>query len=236
MKINHYALLNQDIHNLITENGWEKLRTDTSEPDYFIPTKLEDYDKRANGGILNKLAEDIIHQSQEKNLNKIFSIGVGIASLEYSIKKNSNLGVIVSDYNDAVFRLKSFNIFDDVVQLNVLADVLPVLTDTLVIFPRIDTEFTDDQLVTVIKKCFEAKVKILYFIPAQLLTFKTILVELKILATSILTGKHRTFCGYSRTKRHFLKLFLPYYSADTILIDAKLIFIFTIRNSNSKDA
>ncbi len=226
MKIRHYAIFNQELKNIIKDDGWELLRNDPSEQDYYIPDTFEKYIKKVD--IVNKkeLATDIINCARKNSLDSIISIGVGIASLEYALKKNSDLSIEISDYNDAIFKLKTFNIFDNVYKLNVLKDKLPFSSNKLLIFPRIDTEFTDTQIATLVKKCHESDVKVIYFIPAQLLTMKVFLVEVKIWLTAILLGKKRTFCGYSRTKQHFVRLVDKYYTCQEQVVDNKLNFIF----------
>ena len=65
---------------------------------------------------VNKPCEDaktIISELQRDKIQKIFSLGSGIAALEYQLKIYSDLSVTVSDYNSSVIRLKKFKIFDE---------------------------------------------------------------------------------------------------------------------------
>ena len=55
----------------------------------------------------------------------------------------------------------------------------------LIILSRIDTEFTDFDLVSIFKNLYINGAKNIYFIPAEKLTFKTILVKIKIILKCI---------------------------------------------------
>ncbi len=207
MKIQHYSLFNNSSKIL----NWEALRNDESEAPYFLPYSREEFLKKVDTLSPSKAAEIIINETVNLKIQKAFSIGCGIASLEYQIKKFSKLSVIVSDYNSSVLRLKNYNIFDDCLQLDAFMDIFPVDESYLMIFPRIDTEFDDQQLETLFLKCKIAGIKYIWFIPAELLNFKIFIVELKILLVSILKGKSRVFCGYARSKSAFRRLWGKHY-------------------------
>ena len=51
--------------------------------------------------------------------------------------------------------------------------------ETLVILSRIDTEFSDDELINLIQNLYDNGVDHIYFIVAQLLTLKTFLLNSK---------------------------------------------------------
>lgn len=128
------------------------------------------------------------------------------------MKKFSDFLVVVSDYKSSVIRLKQFEIFDDAITLDALNDPLPVNESWIVIFPRIDTEFDDNQLGKLFEKCHSSGVKYICFIPAELLSLRIIIAEIKILLISIIKRKPRLFCGYARSLSYFKKIWYPYYS------------------------
>jgi len=207
MKIKHYNLFktNFDILN------WEYLRNNSNEGPYHIPNNKLDYISKAESSNYNDMAIAIIKYCNSKNLNKIFSFGSGIALLEYHIKKLSNFKVIVSDYNDSIYRIDEFKIFDAALKIDLLKDQFTIEQGTLLLFPRIDTEFTNNQLKNIFHKLSTSTNSDLLFIPAELLTIRIFLAEIKILLISIIKNNKRVFCGYARSRIEFIKLWNSYY-------------------------
>ena len=207
MKIKHYAYFNNTMKTL----NWKGLRDSESDPAYYIPHDKEDYLLKVNVKEPSKLTELILKELENKKLKKIFSIGSGIAFIEYQLKKFSNSSVVVSDFNSTVLRLKKFEVFDDALILNALKDPLPVDNSFSVLFPRIDTEFDDNQFQKIFEKCHDSGVKHICFIPGELLTVRVVLAEIKALIMSLILRKPRVFCGYARSMSHFIKIWRPYY-------------------------
>lgn len=118
---------------------------------------------------------------------------------------------MVSDYNATVFRLKEFEVFDDALLLDPLKDPLPIDESFAVLFPRIDTEFEDEQLKELFSKCFNSEIKQIYFIPAELLSIRIIIAELKAFLISLIKRKQLVFCGYARDMGSFTKIWETYY-------------------------
>jgi hypothetical protein len=210
MKIRHHSCFN----NLSGQLNWEVLRNDVSEKSYFLPLTKEEYLSKVASVTLSDTSKTIIDEINEHGYKKMFSIGSGIAFVEYQVKKNSNLFVTVSDYNASVLRLKKFGIFDDAIILDAFLDPFPFDESYVILFPRIDTEFDDQQLKFLFEKCHLKGVKYICFMPANLLSIGTILSEFKIWIYSILKKKQRVFCGYARSKNAFIKLWEPYYKIE----------------------
>lgn len=207
MRLKHYTVFKKKIKVL----NWESLRNDENEKPYYLPYTKNDYLLKVDTEYPSCLTKTILHEIEKMKIKKIFSIGSGIASQEYQLKKFSNNEVVVTDYTKSVLRLKQFNIFDDAFILDVFNDKLPVDESWVVLFPRIDTEFDDEQLSELFKKCYELGVKQICFIPAELLSLRIVLAEIKILLISIFKRKPRVFCGYARSMNSFKKLWNPYY-------------------------
>lgn len=225
MKIKHYSCFN----NLGKELDWEVLRNDNAEPSYFLPFTLNEYLLKAGAIPLSQTAKTIIEKLNGIGYKKIFSVGSGIALLEYQIKQNSDLFVAVSDYNTSALRLKKFELFDKAILLDVFLDPLPFDESFVILFPRIDTEFDDQQLRFLFEKCYLKGIKYIFFIPANLLSFETIIAELKIWIYSIIKKKHRVFCGYCRSKNAFINLWNPYYKiAMEFKTDKRFFFLKSI--------
>jgi len=214
MKINHYSIFSE----LSTDNiDWNHLRDSDSESFYYIPFDKDDYLNLINNLDFDFYLNIIKKYCNEYNIDKIVSIGAGRCGLEYYLKSKTDLKVIVTDTTDSILRIKSFNIFDDALQINLLEDSSDLLVDsnTLILLSRIDTEFDDNNF----KKLFDLlsikDVKHISLIPAELLSFKILIVELKILLISKLKNKKRLYCGFARSKSEFRKAWEMFYIENT---------------------
>lgn len=226
MKIKHYSIFHR---NVLTLN-WEALRNDKVEEPYFIPYTKSDYISKVDVNAPSELATIILKMIQRVNLNNLFSIGSGIASLEYQFKKFSNLNIVISDYNSSVLRLQEYDIFDNAIKLDAIKDAIPVDSTWIVLFPRIDTEFKNEQLTLLFEKCFNSGVKYVCFIPAELLSIRIILAEIKILLICLLKRRKRVFCGYARSMDEFKKIWNPYYHISTANKSNKKVIFLEINN------
>lgn len=222
MKIKHFGVF----HNSMNTLNWEKLRNNEAEDPYYLPYEKENYLLKVDT-IEPSLSSQVILQDIKKiGLTKIFSIGSGIASQEYQIKKFSNYKIVVSDYNSSVLRLKKFEVFDDALMLDAFRDPLPVDSSWIVLFPRIDTEFDDHQLKELFAKCHSLGVIHICFIPAELLSLRIVIAEIKTLLLSILKRKPRVFCGYARSMKSFEKIWNSYYKlSKKIKTDRQIFFL-----------
>jgi hypothetical protein len=207
MKIKHFGIFKNEMHSL----NWEKLRNNETEKPYYLPYDKENYLLKVDTIEPSLSSQKILHYIKNTGLTKIFSIGTGIASREYQLKKFSDYKVVVSDYNSSVCRLKRFEIFDDALMLDAFRDPLPIDSTWIVLFPRIDTEFDDSQLKALFAKCYKLGVIHICFIPAELLSLRVIFAEFKTLLISIIKRKPRVFCGYARSMSSFKEIWGEYY-------------------------
>ena len=207
MKIKHFGIFKNNMNIL----NWGELRNNEAEESYFLPFDKEKYLIQVDTNEPSLSTQVILQEIEVAGLNKIYSIGSGIASQEYQLKKFSDHSVVVSDYNSSIFRLKKFEIFNDALMLDAFADPLPVNENWMVIFPRIDTEFNDQQLKNLFAKCHDAGVIHICFIPAELLSVRILIAELKTLLISIFKRKQRVFCGYARTLNSFKQIWGSHY-------------------------
>jgi hypothetical protein len=207
MKIKHYSIFNNSLEAL----NWEFLRNNPEDYAYYIPDEKSEYLKIVDTNLPSEFSKNIVEFCRQNNLTNVFSIGSGIGYLEYQIKKYSSLKVIISDNNDSIYKIKKFALFDDALKLDAFNDNLPVDANSLVIFPRIDTEFEDDQLRILFEKCNKLGVVFILFLPAELLSIKILLAEFKIYLIAMITSKKRIFCGYARSYSHFRKIWGGHY-------------------------
>lgn len=207
MKIKHFGIFKNGMENL----SWETLRNTETERPYYLPYTKEEYLLKVEAETPSHKTQIILNEIRKSGLQNLFSIGSGIAAQEFQLKKFSSYKVIVTDYNKSIFRLKQFEIFDDAFILDALKDPLPIDETYFVLFPRIDTEFDDHQLSKLFAKCHNSGVTHICLIPAELLSIRIIVSEIKTLIISMLRRKKRIFCGYARSLGSFKKIWEPYY-------------------------
>lgn len=207
MKIRHFGIFRNNDDTL----NWEKLRNDKDETPYFLPYTKEEYFRKVERDKPTPVAVAILNEIKNSGLQKVFSLGSGIAFMEFQLKKFSENVVVVSDNNPSVLRIKQFSIFDDAIILDALADPLPIDKNWIVIFPRIDTEFNDDQFRDIFHKCHSVGIKNIIFIPAGLLSIRILIAELKIRLLSLVKSRPLVFCGYARSMGTFRKIWGTYY-------------------------
>ncbi len=221
MKINHYALFEELTSDQI---DWNYLGESDVEAPYYIPYDRDSYLKLISNLDFAYYVDTLKKYCQQNNITKIISIGSGRCGLEYHLKLNTDLSIVVTDTTDSILRIKSFEIFDDAMQINLLEDSSSLVVDskTLILLSRIDTEFDDNNF----KKLFELlsikDVKYISLIPAELLSFKIIIAELKIFLISILKNKKRVYCGFARSKSEFINAWKMFYKESAAFSNNKI--------------
>jgi hypothetical protein len=224
MKIKHHSIFT-DLSS--TTIDWNYLRDSNQESSYFIPFSKRDYLALVENLNYLNYVDPIVDYCKEHKISSVLSIGSGKCGLEYHIKTTSGLKVIVSDTSNSILRIKSFTIFDDAYQLDLLDDSSNFYVDanTLVLLSRVDTEFND----TDFKKFFSVlqSLNVLHvcLIPAELLSLKSVILELRIFLLSILKKKKRVFCGYARSKSAFQSIWKEFYSEFPHRASKKIFFL-----------
>ena len=207
MKIKHHSIF-KNIHDETI--NWNALREDQMESHYYLPKEKKDYLKLCNLNENKILIDSIIKNLDYKKINKIFSIGSGRACLEFHLSKNKE--VSISDLSKSILNLKKFNLFKKVFHLDVFDALEKIESHQIVLLGRIDTEFDDKQLKLFINK-IHIKQNPILFIPAQKLTIFSLLMEIYLRIKAIFLFKKLVFCGYSRTYKHFEKIWSDYYKS-----------------------
>ena len=214
MKIKHHSLFN----NLNSDQiNWDKIRNDPNEEQYFIPTEKYKYIEQASSqNSFKEIISEIMSIIHKFKIKTIFSLGSGRAYLEYGLKQK-NISIEISDSDDSMDRIKAFNIFDKVYKLS-FKEILNEVQNFkgLILMSRIDTELTDDELIEMFDSMGKIKIKYIFFIPAQLLTFKSVIIEVYLRIKSILFKKKLVFCGYSRSKNLLTRMWEKHYKASQI--------------------
>ena len=214
MKLKHKMIFSYHPDKML---NWDELRKSKENISYWIP---DDKNKYLSQRELNYKDRERINflksYIRNNNLTQIFSIGSGRANFEYYLKKSTKISTIISDYSDTIKKIEKFKIFDDIKIIDAKKKFrIKNANKTLVILPRIDTEFSDGELTNLIQNLHDNEVDHIYFIVGQLLTIKTFFIELKIRILAILKRKKLIYCGVSRSKSEFKSLFLKYYKIKT---------------------
>jgi len=194
--------------NLISSVGWDILLTANEDKDsrLFIPVDRKEWISKiykipeilARGKRIAKFLAD-------NGFQKITSVGVGGGYLEYVIKSLlPQIYIKCSDFApQSVKRLrKVFIECEEIDVFDILNDEWPKqLENEILMFYRVDTEFSDLQWKKIFKKMYDSNVLNILFAPNGFLTFKKILVQkLNQLKALIDRKQTLTFAGYLRTE------------------------------------
>ena len=211
MKIKHHSIFND----LKTDNiDWEKLRDNPKEIHYYIPKNKNEYISFVQAqGQYKKTCQELRKVINEYRITNILSLGCGRAHLEYNLSKMVDIKIDVSDLTESIIKIKSFKIFNNAYLLDFSKKFkLEKNEYQLVLLTRIDTELSDNQLEDLFESLYNSNIKYIYFIPAELLNFKTLLVEIKLFIKSLLYRKKRVFCGFARTEKSLISKWKGFYN------------------------
>jgi len=202
MKIKHHSIFSELSDDTI---DWSIIRSNKKEKGYYLPDNIDIYKKeRKNENKYESTLTEISNLIKYKGIKRVISLGSGIAALEYHLKNRLDIEVEVSDLDDSIKILDSFNIFDKAFSLDLKSNFTIESKDSLILLSRIDTELSDIDLKNLFERLNYSNVNYIYFIPAQELNFLTVIREIKIFLYSVFYRKKRVFCGYSRTKEAFI--------------------------------
>ena len=209
MKLKHYSIFYKHQESKI---NWRYLRNNKNETEYFIPLNEEDilkiFEKDNHTDVLDSTKKYI----DKNKINRIISLGSGRSSLEYQLKLKTGVYTIISDITESILRLKKLDFFDEILFIDFTKKFeLKLSSSTLVLLSRIDTELSDSQIKNLFKNLNHQKVKYILFIPAQLLSIKSILIQIYIFLKALIYRKSLVDCGYSRSRSSFKKLWKEFY-------------------------
>lgn len=142
----------------------------------------------------------------------MISLGSGRCNLKYHLMNKFNFLCDVSDNTDSIKRINSFEIFNDAFYLDIKRDfILNDLDNSIVLLCRIDTELEDFELKNLFRTLNKNNVKLIYFIPAEILNLKTFLIKIKIILYRLLQFKSPVSWGYIRNLKGFNDLWKNHY-------------------------
>ena len=226
MKLKHYSIFNKYKESKI---NWNYLRDNKNEKDYFIPLNEEDFLKIFESEKYLQIIDSTKKYIDKFKIDRIISIGSGRSSLEYQLKLKTGVYTVISDITESILRLKKLDFFDEILLIDFKKKFeLKLSSSTMVLLSRIDTELSDNQIKNLFKNLNHQKVKYILFIPAQLLSIKSILVQFYIILKSVIQKKPLVDCGYSRSRSSFRKLWEEFYD---IHINYNYKYLFLINKS-----
>ncbi len=209
MKIKHYSIFNYHENSKI---DWDFLRNSKKEPEYYIPQTEGEYKSIINENKYKDIVETTINYIDSNKLDTILSLGSGRAILEYQLKFKTGIKTIISDVTKSILRLKKFNYFDEVLLIDITKQInIKISKKSIVLLPRIDTELTDNQIKQLFKNLHRKGVNYILFIPAQLISLKSIVIQIYILLKALIYKTPLVDCGYSRSRGRFKKLWEEFY-------------------------
>ena len=220
MRIKHYTYFKSRVPTL----NWDKLRDDLSEDSYYVPDNKEQYIAKLQAREPSGEATAIIDFIRDRRLASVLSIGSGICWLEFQLRDSIPI-LAVSDVTASINRIASFEVFDEAFQFDVLNDPIPMSNIDLVLLPRVDTEFTDDQLHALFKKLRTHGVRYVALSPATDLGLRVIVAEVRVRIRWLLTREAPAFCGYFRNYRGLEKTWSDYYAPVDAAQHSLLIFL-----------
>ena len=212
MKIKNYTIFN---HN--NTKNWNKLRDSIEFTSYFVPRLKKDYISKLNDFKINlDIENDFTNLIKKHSINKLVSLCSGSCQVEFYLMNKFNLKCHVSDTTESMQRVKKFNIFDSVSIIDVRKPFkLNIDNNTIVLLSRIDTEFDDDQLKNIFRNLNLLEVKIIYFVPAEILNAKSFLVNIKIIIKCFLYFRKPVSWGMIRSYSSFEGLWKKYYKTNS---------------------
>jgi len=174
---------------------------------FYVPFDKDEYiNSFKNYHVDRNSIEDFIQIVHKNKVKRIISFCSGTCYLEYFIKFFFTLYAIVSDYTSSIERISSFKIFDDVLKLDLNNKVkFDFKESNLILLSRIDTEFTNSQLLSFFQKLMENIARRIYFILAEILTLKTCVVKFKIIIKCLLNLRKPVKWRYIRSDNHLKK-------------------------------
>tara|TARA_B110000444_G_scaffold6552_1_gene6005 strand:+ start:212 stop:886 length:675 start_codon:yes stop_codon:yes gene_type:complete len=212
MKIKNYTIFDKN-----DSKNWNKLRDSEALTNYFTPSSRDEYILKLKGYKINPEVEnDLEYIIKKKSINKVFSLCSGSCELEYYIMNKFGLKCYVSDTTNSMKRIKDFNIFKQASIIDITKPFkLKIDENSLLLLSRIDTEFEDYQLENIFDNLNSLGAQIIYFIPAEILTIKSFLVNIKLIFACFLKFKKPVSWGYIRSYYSFEKLWKKNYTSNS---------------------
>lgn len=219
MKVRHYYVFGDRLQDkfqgdILNEGNWDALRLDEVEGPFSLEKSVEAYEKNCENSVEYKnVAEKICHllASEDINVQKIISLGVGKGVLEWHLKKMMPKCIVeCTDYTaKSIEQLKKvFRDVDAAYSFDILkGDYTRLDKNAIFIMYRVSTEFSLQEWYDIFEKMHDAGVFYIIFIPAGLDKVSDMIREKVGHIKNIIRGKKDTQCGWLYSESEFLKMF-----------------------------
>jgi hypothetical protein len=237
LSIKHYQNFGST-HNLMKNNelnskeSWDVLRE--THPQFSISENREEWIKACNaqikkdgqdGGLILR-AKDVCSLIVDKGYDKVFSVGVGGAGLEYQIKKNlPNINLICSEFseNNVKSLQKVFMECNEIIQFDILNGDWGSIgkkyfqnNNSVLIMYRLDAGFSDSEWKKIFEKIHNAEIKNIIYIPTGILTILSLYNRKKREVKWLINRDPVSFSGYIRNKKVFQDYWRSYYDEELL--------------------
>ena len=211
---------------LDSPEAWDELRR--ANPQFSVSTDRAEWLKACNSeikkdgqdGRIVERASAVANVLRANGIQRIFSVGVGGAGLEYHLKRlMPELKIVATEYAPENVELlrKVFIECDELRVFDILhgdwSEAIDPHLKTMVLMYRVDPHFTDAEWRGVFERMKRAGVKNILYIPCGFLTLKSFFQRRARARRWRTEGKKVVFAGYLRTRTQFLKYWKGLYVA-----------------------
>jgi hypothetical protein len=200
------GIVGSDLH---SPAAWDALRESGAESFSLSERRQSWLDSFLDQAYLRERARVIVGLCREQGLKRVFSIGSGIAAVEYFIKDDDPaLHLTCTDYAPkATARLRSvFQECDDVFVFDMMRDEWQLAPDTLYLLHRVDTELSDPEWRSCFERMATGAISPVLIVASELLTPEKRKRMRHIYLSRKLHRRPLTFSGYLRTRDAFKAL------------------------------
>jgi len=246
----HYQIFGETTQNLkhqelLSPESWDALRE--HHPFFSISSNREEWllaseiavTKDGQDTHLKERARDIVALLRERCIDRIFSVGVGGAALEYHLKKlMPEIQLTCSDYSETtVKRLREvFLESDAVIEFDILMGDWNEIQKKyigehgLCLMYRLDAGFSDTEWADIFEKMAEAGIAQVLVIPTGTLSLISVFNRKKREILWFLKGIPTVWCGYVRTEKRFTSQWRAVYIEKKYVLGGLKSFFLTKRS------
>lgn len=227
---------------LMSPESWDALRE--NHPFFSIPKSREEWvavselevKKDGQDEKLIERARDVANLLRREKIDRVFSIGVGGAALEYQLKKMiPELKIVCSDYSEVtVARLKKvFMESEDIIRFDIHTDSLTeaqkkyVGDNGICIMYRIDAGFSDEEWSHIFERFYKAGIPRVLYIPTGMLSILSLYNRLSRQIKWFFQKTPMVLCGHVRTKKSFENFWNSYYHHEDFVFGGLKGFLLT---------
>lgn len=216
---------------LMSPESWDALREE--HPFFSIPKNRDEWvavselavKKDGQDYELIERAREVASLLVEKEVDKLFSIGVGGAALEYHLKKRlPQLHLTCSDYSQVTVDTlqKVFYESDAIIRFDMLKDNWHEIREKYIgdrgacLIYRIDASLSDQEWKYVFHNAADAGINKILIIPTGMLTWLSVYNRKSREVRWFFKKTPIIFSGFVRTKKRFQQFWAPWYTEESV--------------------